>query len=96
MVNSACGCVVCSSGRVDVGREEELRSFHGIKVDIVQVKDLVELDAILVDWGEGSVAHLSKEGDALEALLSVGQGNVGEGSEVKVFGYDGRVAWLVC
>ena len=72
VVDSTCGCIVSPSGRVDVGCEEELGSFDGIEIDVVQVQDLVELDSMLVDWGKGSVAHLSKEGDAFEAFLPVG------------------------
>lgn len=72
VVDSACRCIVGTSGRVDVGCEEELGSFNGIEVDVVQVQDLVKLDAVFVDRGKGSVAHLGKEGDALEAFVAVG------------------------
>jgi hypothetical protein len=49
-----------------------LGSFNGVEVDVVQVQDLVKLDAVFVDRGKGSVAHLGKEGDALEAFVAVG------------------------
>lgn len=90
-VDGACGCIVCPAFRVDIGREKELSRFHGVEVDVVQKEYAVELDAIRVDGGEGSVAHLGEKGDPLKASFPGGKRYAGEREKVEVFVDNGGV-----
>jgi hypothetical protein len=77
VVESACSTIVGAAGRVDVGREEQLDSVDGVEVDVVQVEDLVELDALVVDGRQRAVTDFSEEGDALQTCLAGGKGDAG-------------------
>lgn len=50
-VESASCTVVGAACRVNVGCEEQLNSVDGVEVDIVQIQDLVKLDALMVNGG---------------------------------------------
>jgi hypothetical protein len=50
-VESASCTVVGAARRVDVGCKEQLDGVDGVEVDVVQIQDLVELDALVVDGG---------------------------------------------
>ena len=50
-VESASCTVVGAACGVDVGCEEQLNGVDGVEVDVVQIQDLVELDALVVNGG---------------------------------------------
>ena len=66
-VDSTSSGVVCTARGVDVGGKEQLCGVDGVKVDIVDVQNLVENHAVGVYRSQGAVADFGKEGDAFEA-----------------------------
>lgn len=50
-VESASCTVVSAACRVNVGCEEQLNGIDRVEVDVVQIQDLVELDALVVNGG---------------------------------------------
>jgi hypothetical protein len=91
-VESTSCAVVCATGRVDVGRKEELNGVDRMEVDVVKVQDLVKLDALVVDGSQSSVSNLCQERNALQTSLSCWQSDARECAGIESFADDGRVA----
>jgi hypothetical protein len=74
-VHGARCTVICQSVGIYVGGEEELGGVDGIKIDIVEIEDLVERYFRGRERCQGAVADLGEKGHALDAGVAVGEGN---------------------
>lgn len=71
-IHGACTRVVGPAVGINVGRKKQLDGVDGVKDDIIEEEDFVELDSVFVDGLEGAVADIGEESDALETFFAVG------------------------